>query len=156
MICSVIWHYSYNTGHLTTPMATSGHGLFARKHPPYLCRRVKENDVSPKRPDNEKKNSIGISRSVGRRCGLRPRSGAGRHQRSNQPHDLVLRPGDQAVLRHRRGARPRRRHKDLQQVLQRRPGHVQDSRLVVFRLHLPDRCGDNPPFLLPLSLWSTP
>ena len=117
---------------------------------------LKKSDVSPKRIDNEKKNFIGISRSVGRRCCLRPRPGTGRHQRGDKPHDLVLRPCDKAVLRHRRSARPRRRHKDLQQVFQRRPGHVQDSRLVVFRLHLPDRCGDNPPFLLPLSLWSTP
>lgn len=80
---------------------------------------LKKSDVSPKRPDNEKKNSIGISRSVSRRCSFRPRPGAGRNKRSNQPHDLVLRPGDKAVLRHRRGARPRRRHKDLQQVFQR-------------------------------------
>ena len=136
--------------------ATSGHGLFAWRHPPYLCRRVKENDVSPKRPDNEKKIHPVIIYGIHCGCRLRPRPGAGRNKRGDQPHDLVLRPGDQAVLRHRCGARPCRRNKDLQQVFQRRPRHIEDSRIVVLRLHLPHRCCDNPPFLLPLGLWSTP
>lgn len=69
--------------------------------------------------DNEKKNPVfGIECVSGSEC-LCPGRGTCWYQRGDKPHDLVFRPGDKTVLRHRRRARSGGRHQDLRQVQQR-------------------------------------
>ncbi len=82
-------------------------------------------------------------------------NGHGWHQRSHLYGEFVFRPRHEINLRHRRGSRAYRWRKSVRQVFIRRPGHLEDRRLVVRRLYLLDCRRHYPALILPLinNVW---
>ena len=101
---------------------------------------------------------------VNHRCGtydcrnrLRFRTGkrSGWHQRSHLYGEFVFRPRHEINLRHRRGSRAYRWRESVRKILVRRPGHLEDRRLVVRGLYLLDCRRHYPALILPLinNVW---